>query len=191
MADMQTKNKILVLFDSASGNTAKMAQFVADGAGTVPQTEVRLRSIEEARPEDVVWCDGVAVGSPTNMGLVSWKMKRFWDETMGEQWMKLDGKIACAFSSAGAWGGGMELACQSILTLLMNFGFLVFGVTDYATKLTTLHYGAVTARDPRSEDSQAACRKLGRRLAEWTACFVHGRKDEHPSLKMDERKMPK
>jgi hypothetical protein len=29
--------------------------------------------------------------------------------------------------SAGGWGGGMELACQSVLTLLVNFGFLVFG----------------------------------------------------------------
>ena len=64
-------------------------------------------------------------------------MKRFWDEDMIPHWMEVDGKIACAFSSAGAWGGGMELACQSLLTVLMNFGFLVFGVTDYATKLRT------------------------------------------------------
>jgi NAD(P)H dehydrogenase (quinone) len=183
-------NKILVLYDSASGNTAAMARLVGEGAATVGGTEVRVRALDEARPEDVVWCDGLAVGSPTNMGLLSWKMKRFWDETMGGQWMKVDGKIACAFSSAGAWGGGMELTCQSILTMLMNFGFLVFGVTDYAAKLTTLHYGAVTARAPRSDESQAACRKLGRRLAEWTACLVHGRSDEHPTLKPDERKMP-
>ena len=183
-------NRILVLYDSASGNTAAMARLVGEGAATVAGTKVRVRSIAEARPGDVVWCDGLAVGSPTNLGLLSWKMKRFWDVTMGEHWMKLDGKIACAFSSAGAWGGGMELACQSLLTLLMNFGFLVFGVTDYAAKLTTLHYGAVTARAPRSADSQAACRKLGRRLAEWTACLAHGRSEEHPALKTEERRMP-
>ena len=28
----------------------------------------------------------------------------------------------------------------------MNFGFLVFGVTDYAGKMMTCHYGAVAAR---------------------------------------------
>jgi hypothetical protein len=50
---------------------------------------------------------------------------------MAPHWMKVDGKIACAFSSSGGWGGGTELACQSLLTVLMNFGFLVFGVTDY------------------------------------------------------------
>ncbi len=183
-------NRILVLYDSHTGNTAQMAHLVAEGAARIADTEVRVRSLDEARPEDVHWCDGLAVGSPTNMGLLSWKMKRFWDEVMGEHWMKLDGKIACAFSSAGGWGGGMELTCQSLLTVLMNFGFLVFGVTDYATKLHTLHYGAVTARQPRTEDARAACRLLGQRLAEWVAVLVHGRTAEHPSRKMAERGLP-
>ncbi len=183
-------NRILVLYDSKSGNTAKMAQLVADGAQTIPETEVRLRWVEEATADDVIWCEGIAVGSPTNMGVLSWKMKRFWDETMLEHWMKVDGKIACAFSSAGGWGGGMEMACQSILTVLLNFGFLVFGVTDYATRLTTLHYGAVTAREPRTDEAQAACRLLGQRLAEWTALFVHGRQDQHPGVKLAQRMGP-
>jgi NAD(P)H dehydrogenase (quinone) len=183
-------NKILVLYDSASGNTGKMARFVAEGALTVPDTEVRLRSLDDAAPDDVLWCDGLAVGSPTNMGLLSWKMKRFWDETAEPLWMKVDGKIACAFSSSGGYGGGAELTCQSLLTVLMNFGFLVFGVTDYVSKLMTLHYGAVTVREPRSEEAAAACRKLGQRLAEWTAALAHGRRGEHPLVKQAERLPP-
>jgi len=172
--------KVLILYHSASGNTAKMAQLIAEGASSIPDIEVRVREVESATAEDVLWCDGLAVGSPTNMGILSWKMKRFWDEVMGPHWMKVDGKIACAFSSSGGWGGGNELACQSILTVLMNFGFLVFGVTDYAGKLMTLHYGAVSAREPRSDDVQAACRILGQRLAEWVAVYVDRRCDEHP-----------
>ncbi|HSI14694.1 MAG TPA: flavodoxin domain-containing protein [Chthoniobacter sp.] len=183
-------SRILVLYDSKTGNVAAMAKLVAEGAAVVPDTEVRVRSVDEAQAQDVVWCDGIAVGSPTNMGLLSWKMKRFWDETMGEHWMEIDGKIGCAFSSAGGWGGGMELACQAILTVLMNFGFLVFGVTDYASKMRTLHYGAVVAKEPRSEDDAAACRLLGQRLAEWTAVCVHGRKDQHPSTKLAQRMPP-
>ena len=183
-------SNVLVLYDSASGNTAKMAELVAEGAGTIPGVEVRVRSIEEATADDVVWCDGLAVGSPTNMGVLSWKMKRFWDEQMIGQWMKVDGKIACAFSSAGGVGGGQELACQSILTVLMNFGFLVFGVTDYAAGMTTAHYGAIAVREPREADTQAACRKLGKRLSEWVAAFVGGRSDQHPLHKDDERLRP-
>jgi NAD(P)H dehydrogenase (quinone) len=183
-------NRILVLYDSKSGNVAKMAAFVAEGAASIPDTEVRVRSIEDAQASDVLWCDGLAVGTPTNMGILSWKMKRFWDETMMEHWMQIDGKIACAFSSAGGWGGGMELACQSVLTVLINFGFLVFGVTDYASAMHTAHYGAVTAREPRSEEAKAVCRLLGKRLAEWTATFVHGRRDQHPGTKLSERMPP-
>jgi len=186
----EAMNNVLVLYDSKSGNTAKMAQLVAEGAAAVEDIEVRLRSVDEAAAEDVVWCDGLAVGSPTNMGLMSWKMKQFWDETMVDQWMKVDGKIACAFSSAGGWGGGAELACQSILTVLMNFGFLVFGVTDYVGKLTTLHYGTVTAREPREEDAKQACRRLGKRLAEWVAVYAGGRREQHPLVKSDERMGP-
>lgn len=179
--------KVLVLYHSETNNTAAMAGLVAEGAREIPDTEVRLVSVAEATADDVLWCDGLAVGSPTNMGLLSWKMKKFWDETVGPKWLTVDGKIACAFSSSGGWGGGAELACQSLLTLLMNFGFLVFGVTDYVGTLTTLHYGAVTAREPREPDAQAACRRLGRRLAEWVAVFVDHRPDQHPVRKPEPR----
>jgi NAD(P)H dehydrogenase (quinone) len=99
-------SRILVLYDSHTGNVAKMAALVAEGAEAVPWTEVRLRSVDEATAEDVLWCEGIAVGSPTNMGILSWKTKRFWDETMRPHWMQIDGRIGCAFSSAGGWGGG-------------------------------------------------------------------------------------
>ena len=183
-------NRILVLYDSHSGNTEKMAHLVAAGAQEVSDTEVRVRRVSEATAEDIYWCEGLALGSPTNMGLLSWRMKKFWDEEMLEHWMKVDGRIGCAFSSAGGWGGGMELACQSLLTLLQNFGFLTFGVTDYAAKLTTAHYGAVVVREPRGEEAQANCRLLGRRLAEWVAVFFHGRQDLHPGPKHAERMRP-
>ena len=168
--------KILVLYDSRTGNTKRMAELVAEGAKSVPGTEVRLLSIEEASREDVVWCDGLAVGSPTNIGLASWRLKRFFDEELLELWGELDGKIGCAFSSSGGWGGGSEIACQSILTMLMNYGFLVFGVTDYVGEDLTLHYGAVMAGSPKNRDEEASCRRLGRRLAEWVAAFIDGKR---------------
>ena len=182
--------KVLVLYDSASGNTAKMAGLVAEGAGSIPGIEVRLRNLDQATADDVLWCDGLALGSPTNMGLLSWKMKRFWDEVMAPHWMKVDGKIGCAFSSSGGWGGGAEIACQSLQMVLMNFGFLVFGVTDYAGKITTCHYGAIAAKEPRDAEVKDACRLLGRRLAEWVAVVADGRRDQHPLAKPESRTLP-
>lgn len=172
--------KVLVVYDTASGNTRKMAEYVAKGADLVPGTEVRLKSVEDATADDILWCDGVAVGSPTNMGILSWRMKRWWDEVGSSIWGKVDGKIGCAFSSSGGWGGGAELTCITILTVLMNFGFLVFGVTDYVGKQFTLHYGAVLAGEPRSENEIASCQRLGQRLAQWVAVYADGNREAHP-----------
>ncbi len=36
--------KVLVLYDTASGNTRKMAELVAKGAESVPNTEVRVKA---------------------------------------------------------------------------------------------------------------------------------------------------
>ena len=93
--------KVLVLYYSKEGNTKKMAAYVAAGAEDVPETEIRLKSIDEASREDLLWCDGLALGAPTNLGTVPWKMKKFWDEEVTPVWMQIDGKIGCAFSSQG------------------------------------------------------------------------------------------
>jgi NAD(P)H dehydrogenase (quinone) len=172
--------KILVLFHSKSGNTARMAAEIAEGARRIPGSDVRVRPVADATADDVRWCDGLALGSPTNMGTVAWEMKRFWDETMSGDWGKLDGRIGCAFSSEGGWGGGAELTCLSLHTILMNYGFLVFGITDYVAHQFTLHYGATLAGEPREAREIEACRRLGQRLAEWVAVYCDGRKDEHP-----------
>jgi len=97
---------ILVLYDSHTGNTEKMAEYVFEGVQTIAGVSGKLCSVHEASAEDILWCDGIAVGSPTNMGLLSWELKRFWDEEVRPHWGKIDGKIGCAFSSSGGWGGG-------------------------------------------------------------------------------------
>ena len=156
---------VLVLYDSHKGHTAQMAFHVAEGARSVDGTEVRLKKIDEADGDDLRWCDGLIVGSPTNMGLMSHRLKRFFDEC--RVWGELDGKLGAAFSSSGGFGGGSELTCLSLLILLMNFGLLVFGVTDYVAPGHTLHYGAIAVGAPDSPNDRAACRLLGTRMAEY------------------------
>ena len=170
---------VLVLYYSKEGNTEKMARLIAEGAAQIPKTEIRLKSVAEASRDDIIWCDGVAVGSPTHLGTVSAVMKEFWESILPD-WQKLDGKIGCAFSSQGGWGGGAELTCQALMTIMLNYGFLVFGVTDYSGHQFTAHYGATQAGEPREEKQKEACRRQGKRLAEWVAVYVDGRKEVHP-----------
>jgi len=154
--------KILVLYDSRSGNTRAMAEAVAEGARSMPGAEVTLRPVEEAKPQDLFEHDGIAVGSPTWCGQMTWQLKRFFDESTCV-WGKVENKVGCAFSSSGGQGGGNEMTCLSILSVLMNYGMLVFGVTDYSSPGMTAHYGAVAVGAP-DERERAACRLLGQKL---------------------------
>ena len=171
---------VLVIYDSVSGNTEQMAACVAEGARTVPGIEVRSVAVENASIEDALWADGIAAGSPTYVGLASWRMKKYWDDIALQVWGQMDGKLGCAFSTQGGWGGGAELTCMSLLVMLMNLGMLTFGVPDYTGKRFTLHYGATTAGRPQIDMEIEAGRRLGRRLAQWVAYYVDGKKDLHP-----------
>lgn len=173
--------KVLILFDSSSGNTKTMASLVDEGCKQVTDIEVRLLNIDEATVEDIQWCDGIAVGSPTNFGLMSWKMKKWFDEKPIDVWGTLDGKIGCAFTSSGSYGGGGEIALMSILTVLMNYGFLTFGVTDYTGERFSPHYGCVVSKEPREEKEKESARRLGRRLAEWVSVYMDGNQKMHPN----------
>ncbi len=188
MPDSSRPARILVLYHTERGNTRLMADLVVEGAESVAGTEVRLRGIDEATADDLLWCDGVAVGSPTYVGTVSWQMKKFWDEMVSTLWPKIEGKIGCAFSSSGGLEGGGELTCLTILTMLMNYGMLTFGVPDYVGPGRTLHYGAVCAGRPRDEADREACRRLGRRLAEWVQTLVLGRVEHSPAAATYDRR---
>ncbi|MGO9587437.1 MAG: flavodoxin family protein [Limisphaerales bacterium] len=171
---------ILVLYHSQDGHTKMMADLVVEGATSVPTTEVRLKSVAEATADDLVWCDGVAVGSPTHMGTIAWEMKRWWDVTVQPLWPKVEGKIGCAFTSSGGLAGGGELTCLALQVVLMNYGLLVFGIPDYVAPGQTLHYGAICAGRPRNDGEREACRRLGRRLSEWVQTFICHRPEHDP-----------
>ena len=171
---------ILVLFDSQTHHTAALAEYVGEGARQVAGMAVRVLHVDNATVADALWADGIACGTPTYTGLTSWKMKKYWDDISHPTWGQMDGKIGCAFSTSGGWGGGAELTCMSILIMMMNVGMLTFGVPDYTGHQFTLHYGAVSAGQPRTEAEVEAGRRLGKRLAQWVAHHIEGRQDQHP-----------
>ena len=173
---------VLVQYYSESGHTKEMAELVAEGAAQITGIEVRLKEIGECTLEDLLWCHGIALGAPTHLGSIPWKMKKWWDDQVDDAWGKIDGKIGCAFSSEGGLGGGAELTCLGLLTILLNYGFLVFGVTDYVAPLRTLHYGAALPGRPKVQWEKDTCLRLGRRLGEWVAYYVDGLESAHPEV---------
>ena len=110
-------SKILILFYSRYGNTAKMAEEIAYGAKEVPHTGVSIRRIADDVPAEVIsenpeWSktaedlnnryptseievlvgempnyDAIIFGSPTRFGNMAAPMKALWDRTSG-LWLK-------------------------------------------------------------------------------------------------------
>ena len=158
--------KITIIYDSKTGNTEKMARATATGAGEVSDIDVKLNHVEEADPDDLLNSDGIIIGSPTHCGVMSWKIKKFFDENTSTAWGKVDGKIAAAFSSSGGLGGGNEMAAMSMINMLMNYGYLVFGLPEYAAPGVTAHYGAVAIGEP-GEKELKSCKLLGQKTAQF------------------------
>lgn len=169
---MVEKVRILVAYDSQTGNTEKMAKAVAEGASRAG-AEVSLKKVTDVTADDFLENDGFAFGTPTHCGVMSTKMNELFTKVAMPAWGKMKGKVGVAFSSSGGFGGGNEIACLSIILMMLNYGMLVFGVPDYVASGVTLHYGAVSVRDP-GVDGLKACRLLGERLAEYASMIKTG-----------------
>ena len=63
--------KILVVYHSQSGNTQKMAESVAKGARSIEGVMVVLKRAAETTVQDLVDCDGLALGSPEYFGYIA------------------------------------------------------------------------------------------------------------------------
>jgi len=72
---------ILIIYHSQSGHTRRMAEAVAAGAGAIEGVRVSLRQAVEAGIDDLLNCDGLAIGSPEYFGYMAGMIKDFFDRT--------------------------------------------------------------------------------------------------------------
>jgi len=150
--------KILIVYDSKSGNTEKMARAVAEGAKQIKGTKVNVKKIDQTDFEDLVNADGIIFGSPTYFGEMSGKLKTFIDESV-KIYGKLEGKVGAAFTSSGGTACGAETTLLSIIQAMLVHGMIVQG------RAGDKHYGAAAVESPKVRDIES-CRDLGKRVAE-------------------------
>jgi multimeric flavodoxin WrbA len=100
--------KILVVYHSQTGRTERMAKKVVEGAQSIQDVEVVSRKASEATTEDLLECDGLALGSPEYFGYMAGMMKDFFDRTYDEVRKKEKAikKPYVVFISAGNDGTG-------------------------------------------------------------------------------------
>ena len=149
--------KILVVYDSKTGNTGKMAGYVAEGVESAGVTAV-LKPVEEASIDELPQMEGVILGSPVYYGLPTGKIKSWIDETV-KYHGKLTNLVGGAFCSAGGTHTGSESTILAMLEMLLVHGMIVQGNPHGS------HYGVASVGAPDEKDAEN-CRKLGIRVAE-------------------------
>jgi len=147
---------VWIVYYSRSGNTEAMARYVAEGV-KAEGVDVVSKRVEDASLEELLDADGIIMGSPTYYGTMAAELKAFIDESV-KYHGKWAGKVGGAFSSSGALGGGNETTVLDILKAQLVHGMIVQGSPK------SCHYGPV-ALGKSDEQSKAACKQLGRRVA--------------------------
>lgn len=101
-------SKVCVVYHSGYGHTKVQADAVADGARSIPGTEVHLVPVQQidANWDQLHAADALIFGTPTYMGTVSAEFKAFMDKTSqfwaNQPWKD---KLAAAFTNSGSQHG--------------------------------------------------------------------------------------
>ena len=118
--------KIVVIYDSKTGNTEKMAKAVAEGVKKVADVEVK--KIGEAFPLTILAeVDGVVFGSPVYYADISNNMKDFLDHM--ESYIKANRKKINHIPAAifGSYGyDGAWLMEEKLKDMVQDLGYDVF-----------------------------------------------------------------
>ncbi|GLY63563.1 NAD(P)H:quinone oxidoreductase [Amycolatopsis taiwanensis] len=180
---------IAVVYYSATGTIADIAREMAETAEKAG-AEVRLRRVAELAPQetidsnpawaanlaatadiptatadDLVWADGILLGSPTRFGNIAAQVKQFLD-TLGPVWQQglLADKVYSGFTSAGTGHGGHEATLLALSHTFHHFGGILVppGYTDPAKFADGNPYGTSHfdqgGTNPVNDTTRAAAR---------------------------------
>ena len=166
--------KVLVTYHSLSGNTERMAEAVAEGAKTVPGTEVLLKRVGQVTAEELFSADAVVVGSPVYWSNMSGEVKTFFDNWQFKFGVfpefKMKNKVGAAFATGGQMSSGKEVTMLTILAAMLgNQMIVVSGGGAFGASATT------EGDSPGIDNKEMADAKaLGRRVAEVATRFKVG-----------------
>jgi NAD(P)H dehydrogenase (quinone) len=193
--------EVLVLYYSRHGATAELARHVVRGIESVAGVTARLRTVPPVSPttasatdaavpasgppyathQDLIDCDGLALGSPTRFGNMAAPLKHFLDGT-SSLWINgtLDRKPAAVFTTTTSMHGGQESTLLSMMLPLLHHGMYLVGLPFTAPALNRTrtggspygasHLAVAGAAVPKlSDDERELAQLLGRRLAELAA----------------------
>jgi len=149
--------KGLVVYDSATGNTEKMAMAISQGMKRAG-LDVEAKRVKNVSLSDLIDADAIVLGSPTYFATMSNHMKRLIDESVKIYPDKLKDKVGAAFTSYQGLGGEMTLL-SLILAMLVHRMIIVGHQSG--------ELGAISFEAP-DDKHIAECEAFGERVADVT-----------------------
>lgn len=172
---------VLICFYSRYGNTATLAEAIADGVRVTPSDAAWIRRVPDLESDDVIrqderwWktrdclrakypvpraveltrADALVLGSPGYFGGPASALKHWLETDLGNLWRgeELEEKVGAAFCSTSTAHGGNELTVISLLAALMNLGCVVCptGYLFPNLRRNQMPYGASAVTGPDDE----------------------------------------
>ena len=152
--------KGLVVYDSKTGNTEKMAMAISQGMerGGI---EVKVKRAENTSLNELIDADAIVFGTPTYYATISSNMKALIDKTV-DIYPKLQDKVGAAFTSYE--GVGAELALLSLIQTMFVQKMVVVGHQSG-------NLGAISFKEP-DDKCIADCQVFGERIADFTKAIA-------------------
>ncbi len=151
--------KLVIVYDSETGNTERMAKSIEDGVKSVGGVDIVVKKIGEPFSLKILSdADAIILGAPAYYAYVTPKMRYFIEQLKQESEsgrLELAGKLGGAFGSYG-WDGG--IAIERLALEMENLGIEVR--SRVLAQVPQLPFPAL------NEESQEKCRNLGKDIAE-------------------------
>lgn len=151
--------QVLIMYYSRTGNTERLAEYIANGVKEVEGVGCKLMSVDKVTKEDFLESDGIIAGSPVYFGTMAAELKAVFDKNIGTR-KQMGDKIGAAFATSADRTGGKETTIFSIFQAMLIYGMIIVGDPLDATG----HYGVACEGSP-NEKTAANAAKLGKRVA--------------------------
>lgn len=183
------ESKILIVYYSKHGNTAKMAKLIARGVESVEHSTAIIRAVASndidststidpiVSEQDLKQCDGLILGSPSRFGNMAAELKSFIDKT-GTHWFSgtLIDKPAAVFTSSSSLHGGQETTLLTMMLPLLHHGMILVGLPYTEKALLTTesggtpygpsHWSGLDSDRIIDKHEKSLCIAIGKRVAE-------------------------
>lgn len=178
--------QIAIVYDSGFGHTAKQALAVAEGVKRGGARPELIADADDTAPwQRLETCDAIIFGSPTYNGSVSWRLKKFMEESTQPAWLpqKWRNKIAAGFTNSGAMHGDKLNSLIAMTLFAAQHGMIWVGLDLFPGRTNADEnriggwLGAMAQSDEASpevtpiESDLMTAAHLGQRVAEITRKF--------------------